>query len=170
MKKILLSLLILSMYSPPVQADYTTVDIGSYINTAGTLNPTTFPKGLSTGNTGTGIPFYTSTLPSSSNMGFALLGAPTVLPTGITLKPGAPTGLDSELTINLSSYNLSGQVSFYLLLNNYYGNAGLNEYTVNLNFNDSASQSYNSIGGADTRDFNNNPAFTNTISNTTTGN
>jgi hypothetical protein len=69
MKKILLSLLILSMYSPPVQADYTTVDIGSYINTAGTLNPTTFPKGLSTGNTGTGIPFLTSIFPAPASGG-----------------------------------------------------------------------------------------------------
>jgi hypothetical protein len=76
-------------------------------------------------------------------------------------------GLSTILTIDLSSLHIANQSSFYALLNNYYGHPGVNEYNVTVHFTNGDSQTYASIGGVDTRDFNQ-QAFSNTIAATTT--
>jgi hypothetical protein len=139
----------------PAFAQYTTVNISSYLNGNVSANPSTFPIGLSTGNVGNNIPFHTYAYGSHGYMGFAFLAG--------TSSPGN----SSSLTINLSSYDLTGQQTIYALLNNYYGHAGVNEYNVTLNFVGGQSETYQSIGGVNTRDYNYNPTTAQTISSTT---
>lgn len=110
-----------------------------------------------TGNSGTGIPFTTCAYTGSGGMGSLILaGANT-----------APAGAPSTIEINVP--DSTGLNTFYALLNNYYGTVGANEYTVAVNYTDGTSQSFNSIGGTDTRDFHQNVSTSNTVgANTTT--
>jgi hypothetical protein len=140
----------------PARADFTTVDISSYLNGNISNNPQLDPVGLGYGNTGTGILFQTYAYGDSGYIGSAFLAGQS--------SPGSST----ELTIDLSGQNITGQSSFYALLNNYYGQMGVNEYNVVLNFANGASETYSSIGGVDTRDYNENPITSNSISDTTT--
>jgi hypothetical protein len=142
--------------SAPARAAFTTVDISGYLNGNLAANDQDDPIGLTTGNTGTGIPFQTYAYGANSYMGSAFLAG--------TSSPGT----SSTLTIDLSGLNISGQASFYALLNNYYGQPGVNEYNVTINFVGGASETYASIGGVDTRDYNENVNTDNTIANTTT--
>ena len=139
----------------PARAGFTTVDISGAINGNVAINPSLFPIGLTTGNTGTGIPFQTYAYTRSGYMGSAFL-----------LGQSSP-GSSPILTIDLSSLNITGQASFYALLNNYYGTLNADEYTVTINFVGGASESYASIGGVNTRDYNENPSTDNTIADTT---
>lgn len=138
--------------SSPAWATYTTVDISSYVNTNVAINAYTYPTGLSNGNQGTGVPFQIATYGSNNYEG-------TWLSNGL---PG------NTLDVSLTSYNITGQSSFYALLNNYYGTPGANEYTVTIKTTDGSSVTFDSIGGVDTRDYNHNPSTTNAIANTTT--
>jgi len=134
------------------QAGFTPVDLSSYVNGNVAFNPGTYPIGLGTGNKGTGIPFFIAQYPSGSGVEGTWLS---------NAQPG------DSLTVDLTSYNISGQASFYALLNNYYGTPGADEYDVTITATNSDSVTYQSIGGVDTRDYNAN-VFTNTIANTTT--
>ena len=128
-------------------AGYVNVDLGSYVNANVDFNPDTFPTGTSTGNKGTTIPFNIATY------------------NGVAGSWIAPSG-SAVLTVNLNGLNISGQQSFYALLNNYYGTSGFNEYDITVNATHSVTTTFSSIGGVDTRDYNQN-YFTNTIANTT---
>ncbi len=140
----------------PARAGFTKVDISSYLNGNVSANPATFPVGSGQGNTGTGIPIETYAYGASSYMGSVFLAGQ------------SSPGTSSTVSIDLSALAISGQASFYALLNNYYGTPNADEYTVTINFVGGASESYSSIGGVDTRDYNQNPATDNTIANTTT--
>jgi hypothetical protein len=126
---------------------YTEIDISSYVNGEVTNNPETFPIGTTTGNQGTGIPFDIASQD------------------GVAQNWNPANGGPSTLTVNLASYNISGQASFYALLNNYYGTAGADEYDITVTASNGDSETFQSIGGVDTRDYNNN--MVNTIANTT---
>ena len=149
-------LAVLCAAAAPARAGFTTVDISSYLNGNVNINTATFPVGPGQGNTGTGIPIETYALGSSGYMGSVFLAGQS--------SPGS----SSTVSIDLSGLAISGQASFYALLNNYYGTPNADEYTVTINFVGGASQSYASIGGVDTRDYNQNPSTDNTIANTTT--
>ncbi len=138
----------------PAHAAYTTVNISNYINGNITINDQLDPVGLTEGSTGLGIPFQTSGYGPNGFMGSAFLAG------------RASPGASSTLTIDLTGQSITGQASFYALLNNYFGQPGVDEYTVTINFVGGASESYASIGGVDTRDYNEN--VSNTIANTTT--
>lgn len=137
----------------PAWATFTTVDISSYVNANVSINAATYPTGLSTGNQGTGIPIDIAEYPGGSGV------------EGTWLSNGAA---GNSLTVDLTSYNISGQASFYALLNNYYGTPGANEYNITINTTTGGSVTYQSIGGLDTRDYNQNAATTNNIADTTT--
>jgi hypothetical protein len=137
------------------QAGFTTVDISGYLNGNVVINDNMDPVGLSSGNTGTAIPFQTYPFGDSGYMGSAFLAG------------SASPGTSSTLTVDLSGLNISGQASFYALLNNYFGQPNVNEYNVILNFVGGASQTFQSIGGVNTRDYNENPGTDNTIVGTT---
>ena len=110
-----------------------------------------------TGNSGTGIPFTTCAYTGSGGMGSLILAGANTAPAG------APS------TIEIDVPDSTGLNTFYALLNNYYGTVGANEYTVAVNYTDGTSQSFNSIGGTDTRDFHQNVNTSNTVgANTTT--
>jgi hypothetical protein len=81
---------------------------------------------------------------------------------GTWLAPGPNT----SLVVDLSGLGITGQASFYALLNNYYGTPGLDEYDITIKATNGDSVTYQSIGGVDTRDYNQN-VFTNTIASTT---
>lgn len=138
---------------PAFAAAYTNVDLSSYVNGNLLIHPSSYPTGLSTGNQATGIPFNVSTF-NSTNAGawFA--------------KGTSSPGTSSTLSVDLTSYNIFGQASFYALLNNYYGQSGVNEYNVVVHATNGDSVTYSSIGGVDTRDYNNNKV--NNIAGTTT--
>lgn len=140
----------------PARAAFTTVDVSTYLNGNVDLNPQTDPVGFGYGNRDTGIPFQTYPHGSNSYMGSAFLA-------GASPSPGT----SSTLTIDLSGLNIQGQASFYALLNNYFGTPNVNEYNVIINFVGGGHQTYQSIGGVDTRDYNENPSTDNTIANTT---
>ena len=124
---------------------FTTTDISSYLNANIAFNPQTVPVGTTMGNQGTGIPFDVGT--------FNGLG-------GTWLASASATGvLDVHVAV-------SGQASFYALLNNYFGTPGADEYDITIKATNGQSVTYTSIGGVDTRDYNAN-VFTNTIANTT---
>jgi hypothetical protein len=128
---------------------FTTVDIAQYVNSNVAIHPETYPTGLSTGNTGTAIPFVVAKYNGIAG----------------TWNSGGNVG--STLAVQLSGFNISGQASFYALLNNYYGTPGANEYNIMITTASGLTASYASIGGVDTRDYNAN-VFTNTIAATTT--
>ena len=134
----------------PAFATYTPVDISSYVNGNVSIRPDTFPIGTSTGNQGSGVVFATSPNPAN----------PSVM--GTWLAPGPNT----SLVVDLSGLGITGQASFYALLNNYYGTPGLDEYDITIKATNGDSVTYQSIGGVDTRDYNQN-VFTNTIASTT---
>ena len=145
--------LAISMFAvaTPAAAEFYTVNLDEYVNSYVSINPHTLPIGTSTGNQGTGIPFQVSSAPQNSSY------------SGVWLSSGA---VGSSVTVDLTSYNITGAASFYALLNNYYGTYNVNEYSITIA---SATQSvtYESIGGVDTRDYNAN-VYTNTIADTTT--
>ena len=126
-------------------ASFTTTDISSYVNSNVAFNPQTFPTGTTTGNEGTNIPFDVAKYNGIAGTWNAYYSA-----TGV---------LDVKL-------NVSGQASFYALLNNYDGTPGADEYDITIKATDGDSVTYQSIGGVNTRDYNSN-IFTNTISDTT---
>lgn len=148
-----LPLLLAMSAAIPAQAAFTEVDILPYINGNVSTGVQTFPVGTTDGNTGTGIPFTTYAFDGYTGSAF--------------LAGRSSPGTSSTLTVDLSSYNLTGEASFYALLNNYYGTPNANEYNVIINFSNGQSETYQSIGGVDTRDYNYNPATDNTIANTT---
>jgi hypothetical protein len=126
-------------------ASFTNVDISSYVNGNVQYGARTFPTGTTTGNQNTGIPFNVATF-----NGIAGNWSPYGLPTQV---------LDVPL-------HVSGQASFYALLNNIYGTPRADEYDITIKATNGDSITYQSIGGVDTRDYNSN-VFTNTIANTT---
>ncbi len=140
----------ISLAAQPAHAAYTTVNVQGYVNTNVAINPWTLPIGVSNGNTGTGITFDVAHSPFSSSY------------SGVWLSNGQ-TG-DS---LSITGLSISGAASFYALLNNYYGTTGANEYNIVIGTLSGATYTYSSIGGVDTRDYNQN-VFTNNISNTTT--
>lgn len=129
--------------APAFSSTFTTVDISPYVNSNVAINPQTFPIGTTTGNQGTGIPIDVA---SYSGIAGTWNG-----------------GSDGVLDVHV---DVSGQASFYALLNNYYGTPGADEYDVTIKATDGDSVTYQSIGGVDTRDYNSN-VFTNTIAATT---
>jgi autotransporter-associated beta strand protein len=131
------------------------VNISSYLNGNLSINDQLDPLGLTEGNTGTGVPFLTAAYGPNGYMGSAFLAG--------NYSPAS----SSMLTINLASQHITGQSTFYALLNNYFGMPNVNEYNVVLNFTNGTSVTYASLGGVNTRDYNYN-SFTNTISSTTT--
>lgn len=139
-----------ALIAGPASATFTTVDLSTYVNGNVAINPDQLPIGTSTGNQGTEIPFDVAASPQNSSY------------SGVWLSPGG----NSSLTVDLTSLGITGQASFYALLNNYYGTPGGDEYDITIA---SATQSitYQSIGGVDTRDYNSNH-FTNDIADTTT--
>ena len=134
----------------PAFAAYTPVDISSYVNGSVAINPDSFPIGTSTGNQGSGVVFQTAPNPY----------APSLM--GTWLAPSA----NASLVVDLSGLNITGQASFYALLNNYYGTPGADEYDITITATNGDAFTYQSIGGVDTRDYNQN-VFTNTIASTT---
>jgi hypothetical protein len=134
----------------PAFAAFTTVDVSSYVNGNVSINPQTFPLGLSTGNMGSGVPFLTAQDPANAAW------------MGTWLAPSDT----ATLTINLAPLDISGQASFYALLNNYFGTPNADEYDVTITATNGDHVTYQSIGGVDTRDYNQN-VFTNTIAKTT---
>lgn len=131
----------------PAFAQFTTIDIGSVVNANVAIHPETFPVGTTSGNQGTGIPFAIAAYPSGGTVAGTWLGQ----------------GTGSSVTVNVGA---PGQASFYALLNNYYGTAGVDEYDITIMATNGDSVTYQSIGGVDTRDYNNN-FYTNTIADTT---
>jgi len=138
----------------PAHAAFITVDIGAYVNNYVNLHPDNLPIGNSLGNTGTDVPFLVSAAPqNSSYSGLWLAGA-----------PGTAAG---TLTVDLSSMAITGQATFYALLNNIYGTEGANEYNITIETTSGLHKTYQAIGGIDTRDYNQN-TYTNNIASTTT--
>ena len=135
----------------PAFATYTTVDVSTYVNGSVAIRPDTFPIGTMTGNQGSGIPFQTAPNP----------GNPSLMGTWL-----APSSTGATLVVDLSTLDISGQASFYALLNNYYGTPGADEYDITIKATNGDSITYQSIGGVDTRDYNEN-IYTNTIASTT---
>jgi hypothetical protein len=130
-------------------AGFVSLDMSAYVNNNVVLNPSTFPTGNGIlGNQNTGVPFNVATYGAS---GYA----------GVWLAPSS----SSSLTIDLTSLNISDQLSFYALLNNFFGTNGVDEYDLTVTATNNDSVTYQSIGGIDTRDYNNN--VVNTIANTT---
>ncbi len=124
----------------------TTVNVSAYANSNVQFNPATFPTGIRDGNQNTGIPFD-----------IALFG-------GIVGNWSAPLNSPgTQLDVKLDA---SGTRTFYALLNNGFGTAGINEYDVTFKATNGAAVTYQSIGGVDTRDYNQN-VFTDTISGST---
>ena len=142
---------------------FTTVNISSYVNSTLAINPSTYPIGTTIGNEGTGIPMLTTAIsPGSPDMGLWNADFADGC-TGV----GTCNIVGNSVTINLTSLNISGQASFYALLNNYYGTPDADEYDITITATNGDSVTYEAIGGVDTRDYNNN-VFTNTIADTTT--
>jgi len=135
----------------PAFATYTTVDVSTYVNGSVAIRPDTFPIGTTTGNQGSGIPFQTAPNPSN----------PSLMGTWL-----APSYTGATLVVDLSALDISGQASFYALLNNYYGTPGADEYDITIKATNGDSITYQSIGGVDTRDYNQN-IYTDTIASTT---
>jgi hypothetical protein len=139
-------LLAAALHPTPARATMTTIDLSAYVNTNPSINANTYPTGTSTGNQGTGIPFDIAQYGANNYAGSWLAG-----------------GTGSSLTIPLA---VTGQASFYALLNNYYGTAGAVEYTITISTQNNGDFIWDAIGGVDTRDYNNN-TFTNTLAPTT---
>jgi hypothetical protein len=143
-----LSALVLSLatafFVSPVYAMYTTVNIAPYINGNIPITAGTYPVGTTTGNQGTGIPFAISTL-----NGLA----------GAWIAPSGSATLDVAISA-------SGRSTFYALLNNYEGLINVDEYNITFKAENGDSVTFASIGGVDTRDYND-YIYTDTISNST---
>lgn len=137
--------LIISGAGTVLASSFTTVNISSYVNSNVALNPQTFPTGVTAGNQDTNIPFDVATYNGIAGTWNALYSS-----TGT---------LDVKLDV-------SGQASFYALLNNYFGTPGADEYNITIKATDGDSITYESIGGVNTRDYNAN-VYTNTIASTT---
>ena len=137
--------LLASAAAASASAQYTTVDLSSIVDANVAINPQSFPVGTTTGNQGTTIPFKIS--PYGSN-GYA----------------GVWIGYNQTVTV--SNINAPGQASFYALLNNYYGTPGADEYDITIRTTNGDSVTYQSIGGVDTRDYNQ-AVYSNTIAGTT---
>lgn len=120
----------------------TTVDLSSYVDSNYAYNPGSFPTGTTSGNQGLETPFDIATYGSD---GYA----------GMWVPPAGSTSLDVKV-------NASGNSTFYALLNNYQGTAGSNEYSITIKATNGDSITYSSIGGVDTRDYNQ-FIYTNTI-------
>jgi len=139
------TLLPLLLFATHVRAaTFTTTDVSSYVNSNVEFGANTFPTGTTNGNQGTGIPFDIATYNGIAGNWSALYSS------GV---------LDVKV-------NVSGQASFYALLNNYYGTPGADEYDITIKATNGDSVTYESIGGVDTRDYNA-AQFTNGIANTT---
>lgn len=132
---------------PLFSASYTTVDLSSYVNSNVSINPATYPTGTTNGNQGTGIPFDIATY-------------------GTNHYEGTWNALYSSSGVLDVHLNVSGQASFYALLNNYYGTPGADEYNITIKATNGDTITYQAIGGVDTRDYNSN-VYTNTIASTT---
>ncbi len=144
-KLVMAALPLLTLSAPAFCSTFTTVNIGSYVNSNVAINPQTFPTGTTTGNQGTSIPFDVATFNSIAGTWNAEFSSNGVLDVKV---------------------NVSGQASFYALLNNYFGTPGADEYNITIKATNGQSVTYQAIGGVNTRDYNSN-VFTNTISNTT---
>ena len=129
------------------RAAYTTIDLSSFANASPDRGEGTYPTGTTMGNLGSPVPFLLSGM------------------NGVLQNYISPTPTASG-TLNLAPLGLTGQTTFYALLNNYFGTAGQNEYNVTISTVQGPSVTYQSIGGVDTRDFNAN-VFTNTLAPTT---
>ena len=147
MPRIAFLLLALVLNESVANAAYTTIDFSSFANASPDRGEGTYPTGNSMGNLGSAVPFFLS-------------GTNGVLQNYIS-----PSSTASS-TLDLTSLGLTGQTTFYALLNNYFGTYGLDEYDITISTVQGPSVTYQSIGGVDTRDFNAN-VFTNTLAPTT---
>lgn len=147
-----LAAIVAAVSASPASATFVTTDLSAYVNGNVAINANTYPTGLSMGNTGTGVPFFIAQYPAASGVEGTWLSNASV---------------GDSLTVDLTSFNIGGQASFYALLNNYYGTPGVDEYDITITATNGDHVTYQSIGGVDTRDYNAN-VFTNTIANTTT--
>lgn len=129
---------------------FTTVNVADYVNSSVQFNPATFPTGSTDGNQGAGIPFEIS------------------LYNGSVGNWSATPGQQNNPAVDVLDVkvNAPGNETFYALLNNGFGTPGLNEYDLTFKATNGASVTFQSIGGVDTRDYNQN-YFTNTISGST---
>jgi len=127
---------------------YTTVDLSSYVNNNIYFGSDTYPTNVSKGNQDLDIPFDIAEWQERAGAWIA-------------------NGSDDTLSVDLSSFNITGQASFYALLNNYYGTPAVNEYEVTINTVSGMSITYQSIGDYDTRDYND-YIYTNGISGAST--
>lgn len=128
-------------------ATFTTVNVANYLNSNVQFNPSTFPTGITYGNQGANVPFDISLYHGIVGNWAASLNSP-----------------QEKLDVKL---DVAGATTFYALLNNGFGTPGANEYDLSFEASNGNSITYQSIGGVDTRDYNQN-YFTNTISGTTT--
>ena len=144
---LMLLLMALVAHESEANAAYTTIDLSTFANASPDRGEGTYPTGTTMGNLGSPVPF----LLSGSN--------------GVLQNYISPTSTASS-TLSLTGLGLTGQTTFYALLNNYFGTYGLDEYDVTISTVQGPSVTYQSIGGVDTRDFNAN-IFTNTLAPTT---
>lgn len=136
-----------AIYWSPAHAEYTTVDISPFAISTPDRGQGNYPTGESMGNLGSPVPFQ-------------LAGVNGVLRNYIS-----PYYTASN-TFDLTPYRLTGVSTVYALLNNIYGTQGVDEYDITISTIKGQSVTFQSIGGVDTRDFNQN-TFTNTLAPTT---
>lgn len=129
----------------PAHAVLTNIDLSSYVNANYGIHPSSFPTGVSLGTEGTGISFDIATFGSYA---------------GIWAGTG---GSGVSVTIPL---NVSGQASFYALLNNAYGTTNAIEYRITISTLNNGDFTWDAVGGVDTRDYHQN-IYTNTLAPTT---
>lgn len=148
MPRILLLLLtVVVIQVSEANAAYTTINLSTFANASPDRGEGSYPTGTTMGNLGSPVPFLLS-------------GSNGVLQNYISQSSTASS------TLNLTGLGLTGQTTFYALLNNYFGTYGLDEYDITISTVQGPSVTYQSIGGVDTRDFNAN-VFTNTLASTT---
>ena len=135
---------------------FTTIDLTGVPNQNVAINAYSLPVGTTSGNQGTGIPVDIAPFGPNGYTGTWNAYFP---------DDGGPSPL--TLTVPLTGLGISGQASFYALLNNYYGTPGADEYDITITATNSDTVTYQSIGGVDTRDYND-AVYSNTISNFTT--
>jgi methionine-rich copper-binding protein CopC len=146
----------LVFFAGPLHAqNFVRVNICGVVNGPPDLGATSMPRSRTNyfGNTGTGIPF--DTCGDGSKILSVFTGTRTPSP-----------ATSNTATVPLPP--LSGQNTLYALLNNYFGTAGVNEYDVVVTFTDETSVTFESRGGTDTRDYNNNDGTPSTITAGTT--
>lgn len=137
-------------------AHYVTVDISAAVNMNVPIGAWTIPTRTTQGNQATGIPFAISTY---GDWGYAGAWAANG---GARTDTGAGT-----LTIDLRSLGISGSSPVYALLNSYWGTPGVNEYEITFTATNGDAVTFPSVGGLDTRDYNQNPDTANTVGNAT---